>query len=92
MKRGFGAGGYLIAEGVVGLPGGTWAGKPGGNWAGGARRGGQAHFDKLRTGFADSTDSGHEGAKARREREVTGLGCIVMDTSLTLEWGYWNGG
>ena len=27
MKRGFGAGGYLIAEGVVRLPGGTWAGK-----------------------------------------------------------------
>ena len=50
MKRGFGVGGYLIADGVVGLPGegvvrlpgGTWAGKPGGNWPGGARRGGQA--------------------------------------------------
>jgi len=27
MKRGFGAGGYLIAEGIVRLPGGTWAGE-----------------------------------------------------------------
>jgi len=42
MNRGVGAGGYVIAEGVVGLagegvvrlPGGTWAGEPGGTWAG----------------------------------------------------------
>ena len=34
MKPGFGPGGYLIAEDIVRLPGGTWTGKPGGNWAG----------------------------------------------------------
>jgi len=41
MNRGVGAGGDLIAEGVVGWPGegvvrlrgGTWAGQAGGNWA-----------------------------------------------------------
>ncbi len=34
MEWDFAAGGYLIADGIVRLPGGTWAGKPGGNWAG----------------------------------------------------------
>ena len=128
MNRGVGAGGYLIAEGVVGLAGEGVVRLPGGTWAGKLGTGLLLIIGYLFDTYYTSSERGRQGElfchRGHREEEIRntkhdpperrrtrirnniktrmlewpkregtrddGVGCIVLDTSQNLQWGWWD--